>query len=80
MTMLQQAGLKLEFWAKTFQTTVYLVNLSLPKAIRFEVPQALWSGKQPTYDRLHIFGCEAYTFTKGVIMEMMLPNTNMALI
>ena len=24
------------------------------------MPQALWPGKEPTYDRLHIFGCEAY--------------------
>ena len=27
-----------------------------------DVPQALWSGKQSTYDRLRIFGCEAYAF------------------
>ena len=27
-----------------------------------EVPQALWLGKQPTYDRLRIFGCEDNAF------------------
>ena len=32
------------------------------KAIRLKVPQALWFGREPTYDRLRIFGCEAYTF------------------
>ena len=26
------------------------------------MPQALWSGKEPTYGRLRIFGCEAYAF------------------
>ena len=41
---------------------MYLINLALSRAIRLEVPQALWSGKQPTYNRLHIFGCEAYAF------------------
>ena len=60
--MLQQAGLKLEFWAEALQTAVYLINLAPSRAIRLEVPQALWSGKQPTYDRLCIFGCEAYAF------------------
>ena len=55
-TMLQHSGLKLEFWV------VYSVNLSSSKAIRLEVPQALWSRKEPTYDRFHIFGCEAYAF------------------
>ena len=61
-TMLQQAGLKLEFWAEALQTAVYLINLVPSRAIRLEVPQALWSGKQLTYDRLRIFGCEAYVF------------------
>ena len=41
---------------------VDLVNLSPSKAIGLEVPQALWSGKQPTYDRLRVSGCEAYAF------------------
>ena len=41
---------------------MHLINLALAKAIRLEVPQALWLGKQPTYDRLYIFGCEAYAF------------------
>ena len=26
------------------------------------MPQELWLGKEPTYRRLHIFGCEAYAF------------------
>ena len=35
-----------------------LINLSPSKAIRLEVPQAIWSGKEPTYDTLYIFGCD----------------------
>ena len=61
-TMLQDFGLKVEFWTEALQIAVYLINLSPSKAIRLEVPQALWSGKEPTYDRLRIFGCEAYAF------------------
>ena len=61
-TMLQHYGLKLEFWAEALQTVVYLQNLSPSKAIRLEVPQKLWSGKEPSYERLLIFRCEAYAF------------------
>ena len=39
-----------------------MINLLPLKTIRLEVPQALWSGKEPTYGRLRIFGCEAYAF------------------
>ena len=49
-TMVQHSELKLEFWAEALQT----------KEIRLKVSQALWSGKELAYNRLHIFGCEAY--------------------
>ena len=52
--MLQQAGMKLEFWAEALQTVVYLMNLSPLKAIMLEVLQTLWLGKEPTYDRLRM--------------------------
>mgnify|MGYP000382592873 CR=1 FL=1 len=38
MAMRQQSGLKLEFWAEALQMTAYLINLSLLRAIRIEVP------------------------------------------
>ena len=54
LTMLQQDGIKLEFWAKALQMVVYLINLSPSKAIRLKLPQALWSCKQLIYDKLCI--------------------------
>ena len=60
--MLQHSELKLEFWTEALYTIIYLINLSPSRAIRLEVPHALWSGKEPTYDRLRIFGCEAHIF------------------
>ena len=60
--MRPQAGLKLEFWAEALHMTIYMINLSLSKAIWIHVPQALWSRTQSTYNRRHIFGCEAYAF------------------
>ena len=40
--MLQHSRLKLEFWVKALPTTIYLINLSPSKAIKIEVPHALW--------------------------------------
>ena len=60
--MLQNSGLKLEIWAEALHTVVYLINLSPSKGISFEMPQALWSGKEPIYNRLCAFICEAYAF------------------
>ena len=39
-----------------------MINLSPLKAIRLQVQQALWSGKELPYDRLRIFRCEPYAF------------------
>ena len=60
--MFQQTRLKLEFWAAALHTVVYLINLSLSKAIWLEVPEARWSGKHLTYDRLRTFGCKIDAF------------------
>ena len=43
-------ALKLEFWAKALQEGVYLINLSLSRAIRLQVPQSLWLGRHLIYD------------------------------
>ena len=39
-----------------------IYNLSPSTAIGLQVPQALWSGQTPRYDRLCISGCEVYVF------------------
>ena len=69
--MLQQAGLKLEF---------YLINLSPPRAIRLKVQHALWSGNELTYDRLHIFGYEAYTFIPKEKRTKLAPHSTKCII
>ena len=41
---------------------IYLINFSLLKEIKLELLQALWLEKEPAYEGLHIFRCEAYAF------------------
>mgnify|MGYP006889264855 CR=1 FL=1 len=51
-----------------------MINLSPSKAIKLEVPQALWSRKELTYDRLRIFRCEAYAFIPRKKRTKLIPH------
>ena len=63
--MLQHSGLKKEIWAKAVQTIVSLINLSPSKAIKLQVPHAMWLGKQPNYNRLHFQVQSIHPHTEG---------------
>lgn len=39
---------------------VYLINKSLNASLQFKTPEELWSGHSLSYDKLRMFGCEAY--------------------
>lgn len=58
--MLQDAGLKKEFWAEAVNTAVYLKNRSPTKAVMGCTPEERWSGKKENISYLRIFGCQAY--------------------
>ena len=58
--MLKHSGLGDGFWAEALLTAVHIINLSPSRPLEDKVPQELWSEKTPDYNRLRIFGCEAY--------------------
>ena len=35
--------------------------MSLTRPLGLEIPQELWTGSKPNYDKLRIFSCETYT-------------------
>ena len=37
-----------------------MINISLKKNLNHGVLEEAWSGKKPSYNHLHIFGCEAF--------------------
>ena len=39
---------------------VHLINRSLNLTLDGGILEEAWSGKKPSYDHLHVFGCEAY--------------------
>nr|KYP55089.1 Retrovirus-related Pol polyprotein from transposon TNT 1-94 [Cajanus cajan] len=53
-------GLSKEFWVKTINIAIYLVNRSPSTIINLKTPQEVWSGKPFDYIGLRIFGCPTY--------------------
>ena len=59
--MLQHSGLSDGFWAEALLTPVHIINMSPSRPLGLQIPQEIWTGSKPNYDKLRIFGCEAYT-------------------
>jgi len=52
--------LELEFWGEAVNTTVYIKNRCLTKALNSKTPQEAWSGRKPDVSNLRVFGCKAF--------------------
>ena len=39
---------------------VHIINMSPSRPLGLKIPQEIWTGNKPSYDKLRIFGCEAY--------------------
>jgi hypothetical protein len=58
--MLHHSRLTNGFWAEALLTAVHIINMSPSRPLGLKIPQELWIGRKPDYDKLRIFGCEAY--------------------
>ena len=58
--MLQHSGLLDGFWAEALLMAVDIINMSPSRPLGLKIPQEIWTGRKPNYDKLRIFGCEAY--------------------
>ena len=61
VSMLQHSGMSDSFWAEALLTAVHIINMSPRRPLGLKIPQEIWTGSKPSYDKLKIFGCEAYT-------------------
>lgn len=59
-SMLSMAKLPKPFWGEAVRAACYLINRSPSVPLNFEVPEKSWSGKDPSYSHLRVFGCLAY--------------------
>ena len=60
VSMLQHSGLSNGFWAEALLTAIHIINMSPSRPLGLQTPQQLRTGSKPNYDKLRIFGCEAY--------------------
>ena len=60
VSMLQHTGLSDGFYAEALLMSVHIINMSPSRPLGHQIPQELWTGSKPNYDKLRIFGCEAY--------------------
>jgi transposase InsO family protein len=58
--MLSGVGLGKELWVEAVGTACYLVNISPSSALDDKTPQEVWTGKEPSFTHLKVFGCDAY--------------------
>ena len=58
--MLQYSRLLDGFLEEGLLTTIHIINKSPSRPLGLQIPQELWSGSKPNYDKMRIFGCEAY--------------------
>ena len=59
-SMLLQSRLTQGFWVEALYTAVYLINCTPNATLKLQVLEELWSRHKVSYDRLRIFGYEAY--------------------
>jgi hypothetical protein len=63
--MLHGTNLQYSFWAEAINTTMYIRNRCISKALGTDTtPEELWTGTKPEIDHLHVFGCDAYALIK----------------
>ena len=60
VSMLQHSRLSDGLWAEALHTAVHKINMSPSRPLGLQIPQEIWTGSKPNYDKLRIFGCEAY--------------------
>ena len=60
VSMLQHSGLSDNFWAEALLTAIHIIKMSPSRPLGLKIPQEIWTGSKPNYDKLRIFCCEAY--------------------
>jgi hypothetical protein len=58
--MLSGVELGKEFWVEAVSIACYLVNRSPSSALGDKTPQEVWTGKEPSFTHLKVFGYNAY--------------------
>ena len=74
--MLKGKGLPNHFWAKTADTTIYILNCNYTKAIKGQTPHEAYSGKKPSISHFRTVGCECYVHVPDAKRNKLQPKSN----
>eukprot|EP00253_Pinus_taeda_P006362 PITA_06362 len=74
-SMIINANLQKELWAKAVSTACYLINRSPSVAIDCKIPEEFWTGQSCDYSRLRISGCDAYSLIPKNQCSKLDPNS-----
>jgi hypothetical protein len=58
--MLHHSELTGGFKDETLLMAVHIINMSPSRPLGLKIPEELWTGRIPNYDKLRIFGCKMY--------------------
>ena len=58
-SMMSFSGLPISFWGYALDTVMYIQNL-VPSKFVPKTRRELWSGRKPSLQHLHIWGCPAH--------------------
>ena len=58
--LFSQARLLNSFWGEAVMIVVHGLNLTPCISLQFDVPDRVWTGKDFSYDHLHVFGCKVF--------------------
>lgn len=58
--LLSHVELPFSIWSEVLSTIVHVLNLSPCLPLQYKVPQKIWSGKNVSYDNLHVFGFKTH--------------------
>jgi transposase InsO family protein len=75
-SMLKAVGMPNQFWAEVINTTVYIMNLVLTRAMPNTTPFTQWfgRGRKPDMKDLRAFGCLAYEWNPDTTSRKKLDN------
>ena len=54
---------------------MHVSNRSSNKNLDHGIPEEAWSGKKPSYNHLHIFGCEAFAHVPKELRKKLDPKS-----
>lgn len=59
-SLLSETGLGESFWAEASSTVVYIINRTPSAPLGFEIPEQIYTGREPDYSHMKRFGCLVY--------------------